>query len=131
MKTFKQFKMNENKNKKIIIEKENWSKSKLINIDKNNPFFNNDLYYFDDSWHQTKIGDYVIINAFLNLPTLASNFDFGWFVFKNDELIYTVYIYEPHGVNINFDRNLILFYGHETIITLWTDTDNFEKIYTN
>jgi len=61
---------------------------------------------------------------------VTGKYELGFLIFKNDEPIYLVSIYEPHGASINQKRGMVTIWGHETIINLWLDDGEFSKMHT-
>ena len=54
----------------------------------------------------------------------------GFVILLNEQLIYIVGIYEPHGCDLLIKKGLVTIYGHESIINLFIDDGTYNVIHT-
>jgi hypothetical protein len=55
----------------------------------------------------------------------------GCVILADDKLVYLLSIYEIHGYQFFPERDLLVVYGHETVLLLWLDIFQLEDIYTH
>ena len=67
--------------------------------------------------------------SFTNLYCIDS-FHTGWLVLKDNKPLYAIHIYEPHGFGKDLKNKLIVFHGHEEIITFFYETGDWKRFYT-
>lgn len=56
--------------------------------------------------------------------------ELGYAILIDGNISYLIGIYEPHGCDLDMKHGLILSYGHESIVKLWLDNDEFDTINT-
>ena len=63
--------------------------------------------------------------------TYTNGWELGYAVEVDGDIKYLISIYEPYGCSIKqINRDLITFYGHEEIISLWLDNGDINVIQT-
>jgi len=132
MKMFNNFKLNENNNRPIKVE---LSKEDILNsIFIGDNYYDNNIvngFYYKNNYPPIKYdynGDeYIFRQAFIKHDKYVTIFD-GWFVFINNELKYTLFIYEPFGIDFITKRNLIISWNRDVIINYWLDNNDYYKI---
>lgn len=101
---------------------------KLINLDEKDISDVPELSFYVSDKYSTK--PTTIDGDDYKCEMVTGEYELGYLIFKNDEPVYIVSIYEPQGSNINSKRGLVTIWGHETIINLWLDDGEFNKMHT-
>jgi len=121
---FNEFLFENNKNdindNKILLTKEDILNSELIGeVDE---YEINDGYCMDSEYtieYDFEGSKYKICQFYMNEIGLQFPSEFGWVVFKDDKLIYTIYVNEPSGEKLVPEKDMIVFYGSEEIVNFW------------
>lgn len=137
-------KLNENSKFKFETESKNWRGRnlvyhsftlednpyiKLVNGDIKDKFYQAPFSYnVEDKGQTYKYNGDTYNIKLLNRSEGKYSGEFGWIVFKGDDPLYVVGIYEPHGCSSN--KGVATFWGHEEIINLWLDDGEYDKMHT-
>lgn len=95
--------------KNDFIKNFGWDEDQILKI-----FFDDGLEIHD--WKGNKI--------------MMVEFNTGFALLINNEIKHLISLYEPHGVQLLPEKDLCIAYGHDKIVLLWLNNNEFNSIRT-